>query len=110
MGFTQRTSSFFILIQCLFGSRAGLQCHLHKFISHILAGRLVIYRNVLGNSQQTNPGKDCMDIPILIQKKTSVATSEIHITSFTFSVMSQEVGREEQEDKYKIPIYLNVVN
>lgn len=42
--------------------------------------------------------------------KNSVVTSEIHITSFTFPVISQELGKEQEEYKYKIPIYLNVVN
>lgn len=47
-------------------ARQVLQYHLHKFISHILTCRLAICRKVLGNSQQTNPGKGLMDVIVQI--------------------------------------------
>lgn len=63
---------------------------------------------MLGNSQQTNPGKGLMDIPVQI-KKAVLLHQALHSTIFTFPVMSHEEGKEQQEAKSKFLEYHNDV-
>lgn len=67
---------------------------------------------MLGNSQQTDPGKGFMDITVQIFKKCcyNIVTSDTHSTVSTLQVMSQERGKEKQEAKFKFLPPLNVVN